>query len=85
VSAWNQQGKKPVMPIRVRKLIGAVALFVLVIVWALVAMALAQTPAVAENRMIATIYYVVAGLGWVLPAMPLIRWMTEKRTTDSSE
>jgi hypothetical protein len=22
------------------------------------------------------IYYVVAGLGWVLPAMPLIRWMS---------
>jgi hypothetical protein len=23
-----------------------------------------------------TLYYVVAGLGWVLPAMPLIRWMS---------
>jgi len=22
------------------------------------------------------IYYAVTGLGWVLPAMPLIRWMS---------
>ena len=37
------------MPIRLRKFIGAVALFVLVIVWALVAMALAQVPAIHDN------------------------------------
>jgi hypothetical protein len=24
---------------------------------------------------VAAIYYIVAGLGWVLPAMPLISWM----------
>ncbi|MET0630842.1 MAG: DUF2842 domain-containing protein [Xanthobacteraceae bacterium] len=64
------------MPIRLRKLIGAVALVVLVTVWALVAMAVAQFPAIKANGVIEAIYYVVAGLGWVLPAMPLIRWMT---------
>lgn len=64
------------MPIRLRKLIGAVALVVLVAVWALVAMAVAQFPAIKANGVIEAIYYVVAGLGWVLPAMPLIRWMT---------
>ena len=64
------------MPIRLRKLIGAVALITLVTLWALVAMALAQFPAIKANRLIETIYYVVAGLGWVLPAMPLIRWMS---------
>ena len=37
------------MPIRLRKFIGAIALFVLVIVWALVAMALAQAPAIRDN------------------------------------
>ncbi|HEY6025670.1 MAG TPA: DUF2842 domain-containing protein, partial [Pseudolabrys sp.] len=25
---------------------------------------------------VAALYYVVAGLGWVLPAMPLIAWMS---------
>jgi hypothetical protein len=64
------------MPIRLRKLIGAFALIALVIVWALLAMALAQTALTSVSGWIAAIYYVVAGLGWVLPAMPLIRWMS---------
>jgi hypothetical protein len=64
------------VPIRVRKLIGAVALIALVVTWALVAMALAQAPAIKANGVIEVIYYVLAGLGWVLPAMPLIRWMS---------
>ncbi len=64
------------MPIRLRKFIGAVVLFVLVIVWALVAMALAQVPAIHDNAALSILYYVVAGLGWVLPAMPLVRWMS---------
>ena len=64
------------MPIRLRKLIGAVALIALVVTWALVAMALAQAPAIKANGVIEVIYYVLAGLGWVLPAMPLIRWMS---------
>ncbi len=63
------------MPLRLRKLIGAAALIALVVVWSLVAMALAQFPAIKANGVIEVIYYVVAGLGWVLPAMPLIRWM----------
>jgi hypothetical protein len=64
------------MPIRLRKLIGAVALIALVLTWALVAMALAQSPVVKANGLVEVIYYVVAGLGWVLPAMPLVRWMS---------
>ena len=67
------------MPIRLRKLIGAVALIILVISWALVAMALAQSPVIKANGLIEVIYYVVAGLGWVLPAMPLVRWMSTSK------
>ena len=70
-----------IMPIRIRKLIGAVALLVLVTVWALLAMAIAQFPAIFENRLIAGIYYFLAGIGWVLPAMPLIKWMYGKPIT----
>jgi hypothetical protein len=47
-----------------------------VVSWALVAMALAQAPAIKANGFIEVIYYVVAGLAWVLPAMPLVRWMS---------
>ena len=63
------------MPIRVRKLIGTVALLVLVSAWALLAMALAQSVLTDINGFVAAIFYVVAGLGWVLPAMPLVSWM----------
>jgi hypothetical protein len=63
------------MHIRTRKLIGAVALLVLVSVWALLAMALAQSVLTDINGLVAVIYYVIAGIGWVLPAMLLVRWM----------
>ena len=64
------------MPIRLRKLLGTLALLVLVVVWALVAMALAQAPLIRDNAIASVAYYVIAGLGWVLPAMPLVRWMS---------
>ena len=63
------------MTIRVRKFIGTIALLVLVSVWGLVAMALAQSVLTNINGFVATLYYILAGLGWVLPAMPLISWM----------
>jgi Protein of unknown function (DUF2842) len=65
------------MSIRTRKLIGTVALLLLVSVWGLFAMALAQSVLTDINGWVAAIYYVVAGLGWVLPAMPLISWMAK--------
>jgi hypothetical protein len=39
-------------------------------------MALAQAPVIRDNSFLSVVYYVIAGLGWVLPAMPLIRWMS---------
>jgi uncharacterized protein DUF2842 len=63
------------MSIRARKFVGTVALLVLVSVWGLLAMALAQSVLTNINGFVAAIYYVVAGLGWVLPAIPLISWM----------
>jgi hypothetical protein len=74
------------MPPRLRKFIGAVALLVLVMVWALLAMALAQSVLLDINGFVAAIYYVVAGLGWVLPAMPIIAWMAkgDKKASSAS-
>jgi hypothetical protein len=63
------------MPIRIRKLLGGIVLIVLVLTWALVAMAVAQFPVVKANALGETLYYVIAGLGWVLPGMLIIRWM----------
>jgi Protein of unknown function (DUF2842) len=67
------------MSIRLRKFIGAILLLVLVIVWALAAMALAQAPAIHNNMIASFAYYVVAGIGWVLPAMPIVGWMSGPR------
>jgi hypothetical protein len=63
------------MSIRARKFVGTIALIVLVAAWALLAMALAQSVLTDINGFVAALYYIIAGLGWVLPAMPLISWM----------
>jgi hypothetical protein len=63
------------MSIRARKFVGTIALIVLVAVWALLAMALAQSVLTDINGFVTALYYIIAGLGWVLPAMPLISWM----------
>lgn len=65
------------MAIRTRKLIGTIALLVLALVWTLLAMALAQSVLTSISGFAATIYYVIAGLGWVLPAMPIVSWMSK--------
>jgi hypothetical protein len=76
--SWHQCRAKSsrTVSIRIRKLIGAFALFALVIAWALIAMAIAQFPPIFDNPWVAALYYIVAGIGWVLPAMPLIKWMS---------
>jgi hypothetical protein len=63
------------MTIRTRKFLGTFALLVLVIMWSLLGMAAAQMPAIAGSGWLQAVYYVVVGIGWVLPAMPIISWM----------
>ncbi|GLR84901.1 DUF2842 domain-containing protein [Bradyrhizobium iriomotense] len=63
------------MKIRTRKFLGTIALLVLAATWALFGMALAQLPWIAESGWRQAIYYVVVGMGWVLPAMPVVSWM----------
>ena len=70
------------MSMRMRKRIGAVGLLLLVAGWSLIAMALAQSVLTNINGYVAAIYYVVAGLGWVPPAMLLVRWMAKPRADE---
>lgn len=64
------------MRMRTRKLIGTVATVAFVILYALVAMALAQARPLQESAPpVQVIVYAIIGLAWVLPLMPLIRWM----------
>lgn len=61
-----------------RKLIGTVVIIVFVCVYALVAMALAQGRITEAPKVVQTIAYIALGLAWVLPLLPLIKWMERK-------
>jgi hypothetical protein len=63
------------MTIRTRKLVGAIALLIFLTVYALAAMMTAIVLQVSASKLVELIYYPVAGLLWVLPAMWLIKWM----------
>jgi uncharacterized membrane protein len=64
---------------RSRKLIGAIFMVLFVVVYALVAMVLAQKTALSvESGVLRLIIFALLGLGWAVPLVPLILWM-EKR------
>ena len=61
---------------RFRKLLGALVMIAFVLVYALVAMAVADSRPMHEApALVQTLLYIVLGLAWVLPLMPLVRWM----------
>lgn len=63
------------MPQRLRKLIGTVLLLILVVIWALGAMAVAQGRVTDLPWALQTVSYILLGTLWVIPAGLLIRWM----------
>lgn len=60
---------------RTRSLIGTVAILAFVIVYALVAMALADSRIAQAPAPVQTVLYCVLGIAWIFPLMPMIRWM----------
>ena len=63
--------------IRTRKFIGAIALLVLLTVYALLAMMVAVALQVNASKWVELIYYIVAGLAWTIPAGAIIWWMQQ--------
>ena len=64
------------MPRRTRKFIGATAMLIFVLVYALCAMVLSETQPVRNaSHLVQTIYFAIVGMAWILPIMPLISWM----------
>ena len=63
------------MTIRTRKLIGTVALMVLIGVYALAVMLIAVVLQVSGSKIAELLFYAVGGLAWVWPAALLVRWM----------
>ncbi len=72
----NRETHIYVMTIRTRKVFGTIALLILVVFWSLLGMTVAQTPWLTNSGWLQAAFYVVAGIGWVLPAMPIISWMS---------
>ena len=60
---------------RTRKLAGTIALLVFLTVYALLAMAAAVILQVNASKTVELIYYVAAGLLWVIPAAAIVSWM----------
>ena len=64
------------MPRRIRKFIGAVVMLAFVAAYGAIAMIVAQTDHIRHaNPVLQAIFFLVVGLSWILPLMPLIRWM----------
>lgn len=64
------------MRMRTRKLVGAAAMIGFVVVYSAFAMALAQARPLHEaSPAVQMLAYAIIGLAWILPLMPLIRWM----------
>lgn len=69
------------MTMRTRKLVGAVLLLLFIALYALVAMLVAVVLQVNGSKVAELVYYVVAGLLWVLPAAWLVKWMQKPDAT----
>ena len=67
------------MSMRLRKLIGAFVIIGFVIVYALVAMALAQAHFLQNaSAPVQAVLYAILGISWVFPLMPLIKGMSAR-------
>ncbi len=71
------------MTIRTRKFIGTVLLVLFMVVYALIAMALGASQIVGGPYILQVIYFLLAGLVWIIPAGILIRWMARPDQTES--
>lgn len=62
----------------VRKLIATISLLVLLIVYSLLVMAFATSTLPAMGVLVSTLFYIVAGVGWVPLAMFIVSWMYKR-------
>jgi hypothetical protein len=68
---------------RTRKLIGTLVMLVFILVYAPLAMALAESRIRDAPWLVQTFAYVVLGLVWVVPLLPLVRWMERPDPDDA--
>lgn len=71
----------PHMNQRSRKLIGAFLLVGSIILWSILATSVYLLLPEGLPGLVLIGFFIVAGMGWMLPAMPLIKWMAKPDTT----
>ena len=64
------------LPIRVKKIIGMFFIVLLVIVYALAAVAVASATLANAPWYAHMLYFMCTGVLWVVPAMVVIKWMS---------
>ncbi|MGY2048980.1 DUF2842 domain-containing protein [Methylobacterium sp. JK268] len=60
---------------RTRSLIGTIAMIAFVMIYAPIAMALADSRIAETPPLIQAVLYAALGILWIVPLMPVIRWM----------
>lgn len=75
VAARSETDRFEHMTRRTRKFIGAIALLIFLFLYSIVAMAVGAAPLIVESKSMQWLYFLVAGLAWVVPAGLLVRWM----------
>ncbi|UYN99989.1 MAG: DUF2842 domain-containing protein [Devosia sp.] len=61
---------------RNRKLIGGFALVASIVVWSILATWIYLLFPEGLPGLVLIAYFIVAGMGWIFPAMVLVRWMS---------
>ncbi|GJE45226.1 DUF2842 domain-containing protein [Methylobacterium soli] len=65
---------------RTRSLIGTIGILAFVILYAPLAMAIADSRISQAPALIQTVLYCLLGIAWIFPLMPVIRWMERPDT-----
>ena len=60
-----------------RKLIGALLCVISIVVWACLVTSISLLFPEGLPGLVLIAYFIVAGMGWVFPAMAIIRWMAK--------
>lgn len=70
------------MSMRWKKLIGAFVLILIIAIYALLVMRVAVAVLPIENGVLKFVFYMVAGMSWVIPVRYLIVWMNTPGKND---
>jgi hypothetical protein len=68
---------------RTRSLVGTIVMIAFVMIYAPLAMALADSRIAETPPVVQSLLYALLGIAWIFPLMPLIRWMTRPDPTSS--